>query len=410
MNRLAQRVIFVNFFAPPDISSTSQVLGSLAASLSASYDVHIVSSGQAYSGQSPKPWKTHHASGLQTHRIWTPNFGRRTIAGRILDYVAFHIFATIRVCWLARRNSVIVTMTDPPMIAVPLAIVAGVRGAKLVNWVQDIFPEVAVQLGMHLGGSVAVRLLQRCRDYAAKRAVMNVMLTEKMREWLLQRLPAAHAVTIPNWSPEEKIAPLPRADNPLAVKWEIESQFVVCYSGDLGLAHELDGLIAAAEILRHRPEILILIVGEGSQRVRLAQRVTQLQLTNVQFEPYQELDQQKHVMTLPDVHLLSTKAALEGLVVPTKFYGCMAAGKPVVFIGALSSEFAQWVDRTKPTGILISPDDVAGLASAISYLLDNTAHRMRMATNARSLYLEQFATPVALGNWRTLLDKLCANS
>ena len=297
-------------------------------------------------------------------------------------------------------------MTDPPMIAVPVAIVAKVRNAKLVNWVQDIFPEVAVQLGMNLGGSVAVRLLQCCRDYAVQGAAVNVMLTEKMREWMLQRVPAAHAVTIPNWSPEEKIAPLSRTENPLAVKWRIESQFVVCYSGDLGMAHELDGLIEAAVILRHRPEILILIVGEGSQRARLQQRVAQLGLTNVQFEPYPGLNQLEHAMTLPDVHLLSTKAALEGLVVPTKFYGCMAAGKPVVFIGALNSEFAKWVDRTKPTGILVSPDDVAGLASAISYLLDNTAHRMRMAANARNLYLEQFATPVALGKWRTLLDKL----
>ena len=114
----------------------------------------------------------------------------------------------------------------------------------------------------------------------------------------------------------------------------MKDRFIVGYSGNLGRAHELGILLDAADRLRHRLEIVFLIIGEGNQKENLQAEVTRRGLANVLFKPYQPKAQLKYSLTLPDVHLVSLKPALEGLIVPSKFYSSIAAGRAVIFIGA----------------------------------------------------------------------------
>ena len=162
-------------------------------------------------------------------------------------------------------------------------------------------------------------------------------------------------------------------------------RFVVGYSGNLGRAHELGIVLDAAARVRHRLEIVFLIIGDGNQKESLQQESARRGLVNVLFKPYQPSAQLKYSLTLPDVHLVSLKPALEGLIVPSKFYSAIAAGRPVIFIGDADGEIAREVARGD-CGVTVAPDDAVALANAIERLCDDAAACARMGvmdTNAR---------------------------
>ena len=410
MEEIQPQIVIVNRFAPPDISATSQILGSLVSSLAPFYEVHVVTSRSRYDDPAAQLPAGDKLGSVRIHRVWTTRFGRATIPGRLSDYFTFYISAPIKAFRVAKPGAIIIAMTDPPMISVPLALVSQLRGAHLVNWLQDVFPEVAIKLGMRLGGEGFSGLLKRIRNFSLRRAKVNVVLGHRMEAIIKVNAPRNLTVVIPNWSPSERIAPLAREQNPLATEWGIEHEFIIGYSGNLGRAHDLFILIEAAQLLRHRDEIRILIIGDGVQKSQLVEEVRKKNLTNVWFKPYQLLENLEFSLTLPDIHLVSLKPELEGLVVPSKFYSSVAAGKPIIFIGAQDGELARWVECATPCGIIVRPDDAEGLASAISYLCDNNAHRVKMGSNARTIYANEFSTPVALNKWRETIQKIVCGS
>ncbi len=186
---------------------------------------------------------------------------------------------------VASRGDVVIAKTDPPMISVPVMMAARLRGARRVNWLQDLFPEVAIALGMRLGGGFVQRVLTSIRNGSLRVADANVVLGSRMAARVARHAPQVPIHVVPNWSPTADIAPLPHAQNPLRDLWHMKDRFVVGYSGNLGRAHELGILLDAAERLRHRLEIVFLIIGEGNQKENLQGEVTRRGLANVLFKP-----------------------------------------------------------------------------------------------------------------------------
>ena len=405
------RVILVNRFFHPDISATSQMVSDLAFQLAQSgEDVHIVTSRLRYDDPAVKLPAREVIDYVTIHRAWSSRFGRGSTFGRLADYLTFYVTAPFLVLLLASRGDVVVAKTDPPMISVPVMMAARLRGARRVNWLQDLFPEVATALGMRLGGGMVVRALTWLRDCSLRAAHANVVLGSRMAAIVSVHAPHssnARLRVVPNWSPTADIAPLARAANPLGAQWHMADRFVVGYSGNLGRAHELGIVLAAAEQLRHRLDIVFLIIGEGNQKESLQQESTRRGLANVLFKPYQQKDQLKFSLTLPDVHLVSLKPVLEGLIVPSKFYSSVAAGRAVLFIGDADGEIAREVARCN-CGVTIGPDDVLGLANAIARLCDEPGTCVRMGANARAMFEAEFAQAIAIGKWRAVLAEVRA--
>ena len=143
------RVVFVNRFFFPDHSATSQLLSDLAFYLAeAGFDVHVVSGRHAYDDPGVHLAATEACNGVQVHRVWTTAYGRRARWGRTIDYLTFHVAASLRLLLLLRRPDVVVAMTDPPLLSLTVSVVARVKNAILLQWVQDLFPEVAAATGM----------------------------------------------------------------------------------------------------------------------------------------------------------------------------------------------------------------------------------------------------------------------
>lgn len=273
----------------------------------------------------------------------------------------------------------------------------------LSEWLQDVFPEVAVVLGVKaLGGRLGAWVC-RLRDNSLRAAMMNVVLGERMAERVRARGVDADKVrVISNWADGEAITPIPAEANSLRAEWNLTGKFVVMYSGNMGRAHEYETILGAAALLLQDARFVFLFVGGGNQRGPLCSEVVCRGLTNVQFRPYQPREQLGLSLAVGDVHLISLRPELEGLIVPSKFYGVLAAGRPIVFVGAAGGEIALQVDRAG-CGVAVAQGDVNGLADRLVRLADAPAVCERMGVNGRQLFEAGLDKVAGLVRWEKFL-------
>lgn len=313
------------------------------------------------------------ANGVRIVRVWSTRFGRAGLFGRAIDYLSFYLSAFFAL--LRHRNSVVVAMTDPPLTSV----LAAVASKRLVNWVQDLFPEVAESLGIR-----APRVLRRLRDWSLRRAKVNVVLGDLMAA----RVPKP--VIIHNFA-DAGLAPQPRPAG---------TEFVVGYSGNLGRAHEFETIMGA---MRNLPDVRFLFTGGGAQ----LDAVKRAAGPNASFRPYAPREELSTSLSAADVHLVSLKPSLEGLVLPSKFYGVLAVGRPVIFVGARDGELARIIDANG-VGIVVEMGDVDGLTKAIRTLANDREKAAEMGHRGRALYLARFAPHHAFAAWERVLEEAAA--
>ena len=294
--------------------------------------------------------------------------------GRALDYLTFYLSAFIAL--LQHRRAVVVAMTDPPL----MSVVATVASKRVVNWVQDLFPEVAESLGIRVPS-----LVRTLRDWSLRRARANVVLGDLMAA----RVPKS--IVIHNFA-DADLAPQPRSLAPNA-----SDGFVVGYSGNLGRAHEFGTIMRAMQRL---PEIRFLFTGGGAQ----LDSVKRAAPANAEFRSYAPREELSTSLSAADAHLVSLKPSLEGLVLPSKFYGVLAVGRPVLFIGARDGELARIIKEHR-CGIAIEMGDVDGLTDAIRRLASDRAEAAAMGHRGRELYLARFAPHHAFAAWERVLEE-----
>ena len=312
VDKPAQRVIFINRFYPPDISATSQMLGGIAPRLAAlGYDVAVLTSRLRYDNPKANLPASETLAGVLVKRVWTTRFGRSGLAGRAVDYLTFYWSIIWALLGTARRGSVVVVKTDPPLLALICAPIAWLKGASLVNWLQDVFPEVASALGTGGLPQPVHAVVAKLRDATCRSAAANVVLSEQMRLFFTRRGLSADAFTIiPNWADDQLIAPVRATDTALRQRLGWASSFVVGYSGNLGRAHDYGTLLKAAELLRADPDIKFLMIGGGAGMVELQSAVREQGLDNFQFLPYQSESHLGDALGTSDLHLLCLKPSM----------------------------------------------------------------------------------------------------
>jgi glycosyltransferase involved in cell wall biosynthesis len=213
-----------------------------------------------------------------------------------------------------------------------------------------------------------------------------------------------HVIT--NWCDDEEVRPVARGDNPLRRHWQLQDKFVVGYSGNLGRAHEFATVLAAAGRLKDNPRIVFLMVGGGHQMDTLSREVKARGLVqSFRFFPYQERELLRHSLAVADVHWISLKPEVEGLIVPSKVYGIAAVGRPIIAITAKDGEIAALVDRYQ-CGLVIEPGKSDDLANALSRLSARPDETASMGERARAMLEAHFSRRLALERWRGVLDQV----
>jgi colanic acid biosynthesis glycosyl transferase WcaI len=399
------RIVFVNRYFFPDQSATSRMLTDLAFRLAErGLSVAVVTSRQLYENPRAALPSYEVANGVSIYRVSTAVRGRARLAGRALDYLSFHISAGLALLKLLRRGDVVVAKTDPPLISIVVSHVASWRGAVLVNWLQDLFPEVASALTPNLIPQRIERQLASARNRSLRRAAMNVVLGEAMRDCILRVGVAVGRVRIvPNWADTTCVVPLPTAESETRRRIGLDERFVIGYSGNLGRAHEFETLIGAARLLRADSRFGFLITGGGAKADAVRNCVQAQGLDSFFFQSYQPAELLSDSLAAADVHLVSLLPALEGLIVPSKLYGILAAGRPVLFVGDTGSDLAKLV-REQRCGIAVAVGDSEGLAAELRALRDDPARLESMGRRARELALARYTKEHAVADWLALLD------
>jgi colanic acid biosynthesis glycosyl transferase WcaI len=403
-----RRLIFVNRFFFPDHSATSQILSDLAFHLAGmEREVHIVTSSQIYDDPKASLPDYEIINDVRVHRVSSTKFGRSALLGRSIDYLSFYRSAWRCLVEVAGQGDVIVAKTDPPLVSVVAMAAARRKSAGLINWLQDLYPELAVELGVpFMQGPLAARLAE-FRNRSLRSAEATVVVGNLVGERVQALgIPSKRIHVIPNWCDDLKIQPLAQPENPLRQAWGLQGKFVFGYSGNLGRAHEFDTVLAAAELLRDNPRIVFLMIGGGKRFDELARAVKERALaSSFRFMPYQERKMLSCSLGAPDVHWLSLKPELEGLIVPSKFYGIAAAGKPMIAIADRNGELAQLVQE-HGCGVVIEPGDAGALVGALLRLSSEPGTITEMGIRARKMLDAHFTRQKAFERWYSLLDQL----
>jgi glycosyltransferase involved in cell wall biosynthesis len=242
------------------------------------------------------------------------------------------------------------------------------------------------------------------RDRCLRQAAANVVVGQGMAAQVAERGAATDRIrVIANWADDEAIRPIARDDNPLRREWGLDGKFVVGYSGNLGRAHEFDTVLAAAERLKDHPDIVFLCVGGGHRFAELARRGEERGVGRLfRFKPYQDQALLNASLCAADVHWISLRPEMEGLIVPSKLYGIAAAGRPVIAIMARDGEIASLVD-THDCGLVIEPGDGDALAAALTRLAHAPETCAAMGRRARAMLDQHFSRRQALARWRQTL-------
>lgn len=406
----ASRLIFVNRFFSPDHSATAQILADLTQSLGAAgHEVHVIASRSLYSDPSAVLAARESIDGATVTRVWTSRFGRSNLLGRAMDYLSFYPTMALALWRLARRGDVVIAKTDPPLLSVAAAPVAALRGARLVNWLQDLYPEVASALGMKAVKGPVGLFARAARNASLRAARVNVAIGETMAARLrAEGVDPERIAVIPNWSDDEAVTPQPRDGGGLRQAWAFApDDFVVGYSGNLGQAHEVETLFGAADILRGHAKIKFLFVGGGKHSESLKRRAEAAGLTNFVFQPYQPRERLAQSLAVPDVHWLSLRPQMEGLIVPSKYYGIAAAGRGAIVVASPKGELGALVSR-EGGGVAVEPGDAEGLARTIRSLEQDREACAAMGRRARENLDARYSKAASLARWRALLERVAA--
>ena len=398
------KIVFVNRFFHPDQSATSQLLTDLATGLArAGFEIQVICSRQRYDDASIRLTPREFFEGVAIHRVWTTRFGRRRLLGRALDYATFYASGALAMLRLLKRGDTVVAKTDPPLISIVAMVAARLKGAILINWLQDIFPEVASRLGLSPLPRALDAGLRRCRDLSLRRARTNVVLGERMQDELLRAgIPADRIQIIENWAELRANDPMPPARSELRARMGLEDRFVVGYSGNLGRAHEHQTLLGAAEILKMDPNVVFLMIGGGAGMMQLEREVRDRGLANFRFLAHRPRESLADSLGAADVHWVSLRPVLEGLIVPSKFYGIIAASRPVIFIGDPDGELARHIRRSA-CGTTIGIGQSAQLAALLCAWRSNPSLLERMGEAGLRYYRERYAARQAFDQWMRIV-------
>jgi colanic acid biosynthesis glycosyl transferase WcaI len=344
--------------------------------------------------------------GVRLQRLWRPRFRQSSSSGRLLN--AFWMIA--RWSLLAFRPNppaAIIVGTDP-ILSVTVAIVWRLvrPRTQILHWVFDLYPEAAYADGLLAPEGIFANLLAKLlrRAYAACDALIDIGPCMRAR---LGAYPLnARRETIVPWALEEPAAVLPDAPEEREQIFG-STRIAMLYSGNFGRAHQFEDFLALARALHNEDAIFAFSV-RGNREEELANAIAGVSAETscpVRLVPFAPQERLLDRLAAPDIHLLSLIPSWTGLVVPSKFFGALAAGRPVLFSGSPDSSIAEWI-MTFDLGWVLTPENVESIAAQVVSYVNDEARVVATKQRCRAVYQAYFSREASLDHMHTLLVDL----
>ncbi len=385
---MTPRIRFVNQYFLPAEAATGRILADVVAWLTArGIACEVIASDRSYADPGTRFPRRAVWQGAEVRRVATTGFGRGSRLRRAADYATF-LFAAGPSLLRGPTPELIVGLSNPPLLGAAVVLAARMRGTRSVYWVLDLYPEIAFALGALRERGLPGRLFSAISRWALRRADLVVTLGETMAG-RLRDLGSGNVVAIHNWADGNVIRPKPASESRYRRERGWDEKLVVLYSGNMGLAFEFRTMIRAAERLRNAGGIVFAFVGGGPRRSEVESEVLRLGLPNVEFHPAVPAEELADSLASGDLHVVSMAPGTAGLLVPSKIYGILAAGRPVVYVGPPEGEAFQIV-RGGACGWCISNGDFEGLARVVENARVDSSDARAAGARARTLFEERF--------------------
>lgn len=319
-----------------------------------------------------------------------PTEDKRNIPRRALAFAGFS--ALVGAVGRRGEDADIVLAVSPPLtLGVDGWAIARARKAKFVFNIQDVYPDVAVELGV-LRNPALISAARRLERFCYERADAVTVLSDDLKDNLSRKFSHPERVhVIPNFVDTEWIQPMEK-ENPYRAEFGLSGKTVVMYAGNVGMSQSLDLVLAAAGALSHLKDLIFVINGQGAARHDLERRARGLD--NVRFVDTQPLERLPEVLAAADIHLVPLKRGLASSSVPSKTYSILSAGRPLIASVDPGTEVAKLVERSG-AGLAVAPEDPEAFTKAIQQLVESPDETARMGAAGRR-FVENWASPAAI--------------
>jgi colanic acid biosynthesis glycosyl transferase WcaI len=409
------RLLFLNRSYYPDAEATGQLLTQLCEDLADEFDITVIA-GQPNQNPQNIPFRrtgTEVHRGVAVRRVWNSRFPKRSFVGRATNLLSYLLTATLAGL-TARRPDILIVETDPPLLCLLGALLRWRFRCQTVYYLQDIYPDLGVALGK-LPDDAKIRWLRNRFFSAYQQADQVVVLSEDMRGVMIDAdIPADRIEIIPNWIDTDHVVPV-KENNAFRRELGLDDKFIVMYSGNLGLCQGLEHIISAADVLRDHDDVAFVFVGDGASKAGLMDRASELSLPNVRFLDYRPASELSTSLSAADLHLVPIDPRVIRYLMPSKLYGVLASGTPVLTVAPPDSELARLVEEQQ-VGRNVEPNDPASLAAKILEFLEirNTSTTDSTSTDSWALYGERarelavthYDRRVSIQTFRDMLHRL----
>jgi colanic acid biosynthesis glycosyl transferase WcaI len=373
------RIWVVSELYYPELTSTGFFLTRIAEGLATHYEVHALCGQPTHAARGLRAPAREFRNGVRVVRAGGTTLDKDRVTGRILNMITVTVAMFAHLCVKLRPGDGVLVVTTPPALPFLTRIACGLRGARCVLLVHDVYPESLVAAGLISGNGMTARLLTYAtgRMYAAMECIC--VLGRDMRELVLRKMPnrpQPPVEILTNWAAEEVLEPMARESNPLLADLGLRDKFVLQYAGNMGPLHGIEDLVEAARRLATvSPDVHFLFIGSGGKKRWLENVVREEDLPNVTVLAPRPRADQRLFLNACDLAITAFVPGMFGAGVPSRLYNILASGKPIVAAVDAQSELALVV-REERVGWVVEPGDVTGFVSAV---LEARADRERLA-------------------------------
>jgi colanic acid biosynthesis glycosyl transferase WcaI len=396
-------IAVITHYIHPDVVTNSRLLMDAALGfVDSGHKVRFYSASPSNQGSIPD-----FPSEISIRRHWSPRFDPRGVKRRLINSAFVAAFIFIRLLF-SRRPDIILVDTTTPFLGPCAWAISKVRGHRYVYLATELYPDAAVALGFIRSGGIIERIWDYSNRLVYGRASQVIVIGPRLREKVARHLEggveAPKLNVVHNWADPTEIRPVIKSENWWLTEHGLDDKFIVLYSGNIGLSHDLGTLISVAEILSDRDDLRIVVIGEGPNKARLVSEAKTKNLKNVLFLPYQPVEVLPFSLSSGDFSVVTLATGMDQLTIPSKLYPAMAAGQAILALMGPETDVGEMVIEYD-IGIRVTQGDSEGMAKELVSLLNDPERVLSLKSHSRMVFEQNFTREISIGLYLEILDK-----
>ncbi|ACS99085.1 glycosyltransferase family 4 protein [Paenibacillus sp. JDR-2] len=402
-------LIYAHYYHP-DVASTGQILKELAEGMLDSFDITVICVVPSYTGviapeYNNKMFYSEEINGVKVLRIRVPEFSKNNKVSRIKNILAYFVGAMLATFKVGKMDYVY-SISQPPVLGGLIGVWGKwMKRAKYIYNIQDFNPEQTMAVGYSKNKLILNAMLWfdkfscRCSD---KVIVVGRDMVETVKQRFKGKKIPNHSF-INNWIDEKEIYPLPSDHKQVVAfkkKYGLEDKFVIMYSGNIGLYYDLENMMPVIKEFKDRDHVVFAFIGEGSVLKDLVAYKEEHELNNVTFIPYQKKSDLIYSLNAGDVHWCINAKGIKGVSVPSKLYGIMAAGKPILGVLEQGSEARLIIEETN-CGYVTEPANYGEVEAIIEKFISEKETNIpaEMSKRGRAFLVKNLTKDVSISKY-----------